>query len=221
MMLQQRPRTLAIPALVVAALALVALLAFAPARWTAQADPHDGPSAELPPVPLPVVVPPGAGPPIAGPPLELFTEVVNLVSVETSATEDVEASASVAGASAGVMVPAGVLPRGTTIEIAAVINIEEIIAQAPVATFADVDRFASFTGTFAQGIAGTNDPARLASIQSSPVESMFGVFANQWVVYIPGAPAFVNNLTSEILTPDTPLIVRFLNLAARAAFAAE
>ncbi len=317
-MLQKRPH-LPTVALVLAALALVVLLALAPARSTAQEteqDPYAGPAAELPPVPLPTVVPPGAGPPIAGPPLgpplELVTEVVSLVTVETSTTEAVEASTTTDdGSTAEVVIPAGALPEGATVEIAEITNIEEIIAQAPVATFADVDLVVSFSftatssegapieqfsapiaidltvepesiaadadlqdiviafwngftwvilhttatlnadgslnlaaetdhftvfvilqlrptvfdvppaGTLAQGIAGTNDPARLASVQTSPVESMFGVFANQWVAYIPGAPALVNTLTSEIMTPDTPLIVRFLNLTTSAASTAE
>lgn len=66
-------------------------------------------------------------------------------------------------------------------------------------------------GMLAQGLAGTNDPLRLVAVQKSAVESMFKFEAGDWFVHIPGAPAIVNDLTSLNLTPDTAVIIRFLN----------
>ena len=64
-------------------------------------------------------------------------------------------------------------------------------------------------GPFEFGIAGTNDPVRLAAVQQADIESMFTLVGGQWLTFIPGAPAKVNTLTPANLTPDTPVLFRF------------
>jgi len=61
-----------------------------------------------------------------------------------------------------------------------------------------------------QGMAGTNDPAALASAQPFPVRSVsaLDVATQRWLVYIAGAPAAVNTLHTGSMTPDSIVTVR-------------
>ena len=65
-------------------------------------------------------------------------------------------------------------------------------------------------GGLTQGVAGTNDPAALASAQPFPVAtiSMLDVATQRWLVYVPGAPALVNTLHSGWLAPGSVVTVR-------------
>ncbi len=65
-------------------------------------------------------------------------------------------------------------------------------------------------GGLTQGIAGTNDPVLLADSQPFEVESIsvLEVETQRFLVYIPGAPALVNSLTSSTLRPDAVVTIR-------------
>jgi hypothetical protein len=66
-------------------------------------------------------------------------------------------------------------------------------------------------GGITRGVAGTNDPAALAAAQPFPVQtlSVFDVASQQYLTFIPGAPALVNTLnTSTLLAGDVVTIRR-------------
>ena len=84
----------------------------------------------------------------------------------------------------------------------------------PVVTVASIEG-AAYTlevppqGGLTSGPAGTNDPAALVEAQAFPVEvvSMFDVGSQQFLTFIPGAPSFVNTLTTATLTPESIVTV--------------
>jgi hypothetical protein len=65
-------------------------------------------------------------------------------------------------------------------------------------------------GGAVQGVAGTSDPAALANAQLFDVLSIstFDVLSQQFFIYIPGAPAVVNTLTSSNLKSDSIVWLR-------------
>ena len=60
-------------------------------------------------------------------------------------------------------------------------------------------------GGFAQGVSGTNDPAALADAQPFAVRAIWVLDApsQQWLTYIPGAPAAVSTLARGLLRPGS------------------
>ena len=60
------------------------------------------------------------------------------------------------------------------------------------------------------GVAGTSDPQALSAAQPFPVTSiaMLDLATQQFLIYIEGAPAWVNSLTSATLRPDAVVVVR-------------
>ena len=65
-------------------------------------------------------------------------------------------------------------------------------------------------GGYAQGLAGTNDPAALAAAQPFEVRAIWVLDApsQEWLTYIPGAPAFVNTLARGLLRPGSAVTIR-------------
>ncbi len=65
-------------------------------------------------------------------------------------------------------------------------------------------------GGFTYGRAGTNNPVALAAAQNFAVQSVYGEDAatRQWLVYIPGAPAFVDTLVGHLDPAALVIIVR-------------
>ena len=65
-------------------------------------------------------------------------------------------------------------------------------------------------GGYAQGLAGTNDPAALAAAQPFAVRAIWMLDApsQEWLTYIPGAPAFVNTLARGLLRPGSAVTIR-------------
>jgi sortase (surface protein transpeptidase) len=65
-------------------------------------------------------------------------------------------------------------------------------------------------GGFTYGRAGTNNPMALAAAQNFDVETVYGQDAatKQWLVYIPGAPAFVNTLVGHLDQDALVILVR-------------
>jgi uncharacterized protein YkwD len=66
------------------------------------------------------------------------------------------------------------------------------------------------TGGLTQGLAGTSDPLALIEAQAFEVQSVWVLHSGtqQWLAYVPGAPAHVNTLTSEFLRADSIVTVR-------------
>lgn len=60
------------------------------------------------------------------------------------------------------------------------------------------------------GIAGSSDPAAVATAQAFAVEtvSMLVPATQTWLVYVPGAPEIPNTLTEGALTPDSVVTIR-------------
>ena len=65
-------------------------------------------------------------------------------------------------------------------------------------------------GGLTRGVAGTNDPTTLVAAQPFPVETLFvfNVGTQQYLTFIPGAPAMVNTLNTSTLQPDDVVTVR-------------
>ena len=65
-------------------------------------------------------------------------------------------------------------------------------------------------GGYAQGLAGTNDPVALAAAQPFGVRAIWVLDApsQEWLTYIPGAPAFVNTLARGLLRPGSAVTIR-------------
>lgn len=65
-------------------------------------------------------------------------------------------------------------------------------------------------GALTIGVSGTNDPAALAAGQLFPVTtiSLLDTASQQWLTFIPGAPAFASSLVTGILQPDSVVVIR-------------
>lgn len=65
-------------------------------------------------------------------------------------------------------------------------------------------------GGLTRGVAGTNDPAAIAEAQPFPVQTLFvfDVASQQYLTFIPGAPALVNTLSTDTLAPDDVVTIR-------------
>ena len=65
-------------------------------------------------------------------------------------------------------------------------------------------------GGITRGVAGTNDPATLAAAQPFPVQTVavFDVASQQYLTFIPGAPALVNTLSASTLQPGDVVTIR-------------
>ncbi len=66
------------------------------------------------------------------------------------------------------------------------------------------------SGGITRGVAGTNDPAALAAAQPFPVQTMFvfDVASQQYLTFIPGAPALVNTLNTSTLGAGDVVTIR-------------